>query len=110
MDGDPRPLHELTHHRGHTLIVLGGPQADSGRVGSLVRDVEELSGAGVDAVVGLSTHPDGPRVGRIEESAAAQLGVVDVTVLGVRPDRYIGLRDDSGDPSAVAAYLDAVAS
>jgi 2-polyprenyl-6-methoxyphenol hydroxylase-like FAD-dependent oxidoreductase len=110
VDGDPRPLHELTHHRGHTLIVLGGPQADSGRVGSLVADVEELSGAGVDAVVGLSTHPDGPRVGRIEESAAAQLGVVDVTVLGVRPDRYIGLRDDSGDPGALAAYLDAVAS
>ncbi|MDQ5831445.1 MAG: FAD-dependent monooxygenase [Actinomycetota bacterium] len=30
-DGDPRPLHELTHRRGHTLIVLGGPQADPGR-------------------------------------------------------------------------------
>jgi hypothetical protein len=36
---------------------------------------------------------------------AAQLGIVDVTVLAIRPDRYIGLRDDSGDPGAVAAYL-----
>jgi FAD binding domain len=30
-DGEPRPLHELTHRRGHTLLVLGGPQADPGR-------------------------------------------------------------------------------
>jgi hypothetical protein len=44
-------------------------------------------------------------VGRIDESVAAQLGVVGVTVLAVRPDRYIGLRDDSGDPGAVEAYL-----
>jgi hypothetical protein len=39
---------------------------------------------------------------------AEQLGVVHVTVLGVRPDRYIGLRDDSGDPRVVDAYLDAL--
>ena len=110
MDGDPRPLHELTHRRGHTLIVLGGPQADPDRVGNLVAELEERSGAAVDAVVGLCTRPGGPRVGRIDESVAAQLGVVDVTVLGVRPDRYIGLRDDSGDPGPVAAYLDALVS
>ena len=36
------------------------------------------------------------------------LGVVGVTVLAVRPDRYIGLRDDSGDPEAVDAYLEAL--
>jgi hypothetical protein len=35
---------------------------------------------------------------------------VGVTVLAVRPDRYIGLRDDSGDPRAVGAYLDALVS
>jgi hypothetical protein len=49
-------------------------------------------------------------VGRIDESVAAQLGVVGVTVLRVRPDRYIGLRDDGGDPRAVRAYLDALVS
>jgi hypothetical protein len=87
VDGDPRPLHELTHRRGHTLIVLGGPQADPGQVGDLVAELEGLSGAAVDAV-----------------------GVAGVTVLGVRPDRYIGLRDDSGDPRVVAAYLNALAS
>jgi hypothetical protein len=108
--GDPRPLHELTHHRGHTLIVLGGPEADPGRVGNLVRELEGRSGVVVDAVVGLSTRPGDPRLGRIDESVAAQLGVVDLTVLGVRPDRYIGLRDDSGDSGAVEAYLNTLVS
>jgi hypothetical protein len=58
-----------------------------------------------NAVVCLCAHPPGPQVGRIDESVAAQLGVVGVTVLRVRPDRYIGLRNDSGDPRAVGAYL-----
>jgi 2-polyprenyl-6-methoxyphenol hydroxylase-like FAD-dependent oxidoreductase len=108
VEGDPRPLHELTHHRGHTLIVLGGPQADPGRVGNLVAELEGRSGAAVDAVVGLCTHPGGPQVGKIDESVAAQLGIGGVTVLAVRPDRYIGLRDNSGDPGAVEAYLEAL--
>ena len=106
--GEPRPLHELTHRRGHTLIVLGGPQADPARVGDLVTELEARSCAAVDAVVGLSTRPGNPQVGRIDESVAAQLGVVGVTVLGIRPDRYIGLRDDSGDPKAVEAYINAL--
>jgi hypothetical protein len=110
VDGDPRPLHALTHHRGHTLIVLGGPQADPGRVDNLLVELERSSAAIVDAIVGLCTRPEGPRTGRIDESVAAQLGVVGVTVLAVRPDRYIGLRDDSGDPGAVRAYLDGLVS
>jgi hypothetical integral membrane protein (TIGR02206 family) len=74
------------------------------------RQLRPLSGAAVDAVVALTVHPDGPQVGRIDESVAAQLGVAGVTVLGVRPDRYIGLRDDSDDPRVVAVYLNALAS
>jgi 2-polyprenyl-6-methoxyphenol hydroxylase-like FAD-dependent oxidoreductase len=108
VDGDPRPLHELTHRLGHTLIVLGGPQADPRRVGEVVTELEGRSDAAVDAVVGLSTRPAGSPVGRIEESVAAQLGVVGVTVLAVRPDRYVGFRDDAGDPRAVEAYLEAL--
>ncbi|HEX2125546.1 MAG TPA: FAD-dependent monooxygenase [Thermoleophilaceae bacterium] len=108
-DGDPRPLHELTHRRGYTLIVVGGPQADPGRVGDLVTELEGHAGSpAVAAVVGLCPRPCGPPVGRIDESVAAQLGVVGVTVLAVRPDRYIGFRDDSGNPKAVAAYLNAL--
>jgi 2-polyprenyl-6-methoxyphenol hydroxylase-like FAD-dependent oxidoreductase len=109
-DGDPRPLHELTHRRGHTLLVLGGPRADPDRVGELLAQLDARCGSAVDAVVALCTGRSGPHVGRIDESVAAQLGVVDVTVLGVRPDRYIGLRDDNGDPQVVEAYLDALVS
>jgi 2-polyprenyl-6-methoxyphenol hydroxylase-like FAD-dependent oxidoreductase len=107
-DGDPRPLHELTHRRGHTLIVLGGPQAEADRVGELVKELERRSGTAVDAVFGLCTRPGRPPVGRLEESVAAQLGVAGVTVLAVRPDRYVGFRDDAGDAGAVEAYLDAL--
>jgi hypothetical protein len=109
-DGDPRPLHELTHRRGYTLLVLGGPKADPGRVAELVAKLEGRSGAAVDAVVGLCTRPGGPQVGRIDETVAAQLGVVGVTLLAVRPDRYIGFRNDNGDPRAVEAYFDALLS
>jgi hypothetical protein len=41
----------------------------------------------------------------MEEYVAAQLGVTGLTVLVVRPDRYVGFRDDGGDASAVVAYL-----
>jgi 2-polyprenyl-6-methoxyphenol hydroxylase-like FAD-dependent oxidoreductase len=108
VDGDPQPLHELTHRPGHTLIVLGGPQADPSQIGRLVSELGGHSSAAVDAVVGLSTSPGGAPVGRIDESTAAQLGVLGVSVLAVRPDRYIGFRDDSGDPRPVVAYLEAL--
>jgi 2-polyprenyl-6-methoxyphenol hydroxylase-like FAD-dependent oxidoreductase len=110
VDGDPRSLHELTHRQGHTLIVLGGSHANPDRVAKLVTELEGRPSAAVDAVVGLCTRPGGPEVGRIDESVAVQLGVVGVTVLALRPDRYIGFRNDSGDPGAVAAYLDALLS
>ena len=83
----PQRLHELTHRPGHTLLVLGGPQADPARVNALVTELDAA-------------------VGTMDEAVAAQLGVVDVTVLAVRPDRYVGLRDDRGDPRVVAEYLD----
>jgi 2-polyprenyl-6-methoxyphenol hydroxylase-like FAD-dependent oxidoreductase len=110
VEGEPRPLHALTHRRGHTLLVLGGPQGDGDRVGNLIAELQRRPSPVVDAVVGLSTRPGGPQVGRMDESVAAQLGVVDLTVLAVRPDRYIGLRDDSGDPGVVTAYLDVLVS
>ena len=83
----PQRLHELTHRPGHTLLVLGGPQADPARVNALVAELDAVAGT-------------------MDEAVAAQLGVVDVTILAVRPDRYVGLRDDRGDPRVVAEYLD----
>lgn len=107
-DGNPRPLHEFTHHPGHTLLVLGGPHGDSGQVGELVADLARLRGPVVSAVLGFSTHPSDGSVGRIDEALAAQLGVTDVTVLAVRPDRYVGFRDNAGQRRAVEAYLEAL--
>ncbi len=107
--GDPAPLHELTHRPGHTLLVLGGQEADPARVGELVAELEARPHPAVDAVVGLSaSQGGGERVGTIDEGLAARLGVAGITVLAVRPDRYIGLRDDSGDARAVADYLEAL--
>jgi hypothetical protein len=107
-DGGSRRLHELAHRRGHTLLVLGGPQAEPARVGELVTELDRRPSAALDAVAGLCTRSGGPSIGTMDEAVAAQLGVVDVTILGVRPDRYIGLRDDSGDPRVVAKHLDAL--
>ena len=84
---DTPQAHELTHRPGHTLLVLGGPQADPARVNALVAELDAVAGT-------------------MDEAVAAQLGVVDVTILAVRPDRYVGLRDDRGDPRVVAEYLD----
>jgi 2-polyprenyl-6-methoxyphenol hydroxylase-like FAD-dependent oxidoreductase len=107
-DRDPRPLHELTHNPGHTLLVLGGLEAEPGRVGDLVRDLARHLGPVVSEVHGLSTRADGASVGRIDNSTAALLGVVGVTVLAVRPDRYVGFRDDAGNARALPPYLAAL--
>lgn len=107
-DGEPQRLHELAHHRGHTLLVLGGPQGDPARVAELVTELEQRPRAALDGVVGLCTRPGGPSVGTMDDAVAAQLGVVDVTILGVRPDRYVGLRHEGGDPRVVAKHLDAL--
>jgi len=104
-DGEARPLPELTYGGGYTLLVLGGPDADPERVAALVSELGLGSPSIVDSVIGLCTASGGAQVGRWDETVAAQLGVVDVTVLAVRPDRYIGLRDDSGDAAVVGAYL-----
>ncbi len=107
-DGGPRPLHALTHHSGHTLLVLGGPEADPGKVRDLVAELARFRGPVVSSVIGLSTSPTDGSVGRIDKSTAAQLGVVGLTILAVRPDRYVGFCDNGGHPDAVATYLEAL--
>jgi 2-polyprenyl-6-methoxyphenol hydroxylase-like FAD-dependent oxidoreductase len=108
VDGTAEPLHRLTHRPGLTVLVIGGPGADPDRMQDLLAELGLLAAGAVDAVVALSTHPGGPGVGRIDDAVAAQLGVVDLTVFVVRPDRYVGFRDDRADASAVRAYLDAL--
>ena len=104
-------LCELTHHPGHTLFVLGGPDA----VGSEVAALVEALGAAVqdspmvDAVLGMAIAGDDPGLGRINEAVAERLGIDAITILAVRPDRYVGFRGNSADTGALQAYLDGLA-
>ncbi len=41
----------------------------------------------------------------MDYSVAEQLGIKRLTVLAIRPNRYVGLRQDSGDPAIVERYL-----
>ena len=54
---------------------------------------------------GLSAGPAVAGLGTIDADVADRLGIRDVTVLAIRPDRFVGFRHDGGDPGAIAAYL-----
>lgn len=103
-------LHQFAHHRGHTVIVLGGEAAAPGAVQQLVEEFEATLGSTTptDAVLGFSRQPDGEAIGRIDERVTNQLGVVGVTTLVIRPDRYIGLRQDGEDTQPVAEYFESL--
>jgi 2-polyprenyl-6-methoxyphenol hydroxylase-like FAD-dependent oxidoreductase len=103
-------LHRLAHRPGHTLMVLGGPDADPGAVAELTEALQRLSDDStiVEAAFGFTTGPGGPTVGQTDEGVAARLGIDRVTLLAVRPDGYVGLRHDAPDPGAVSRYLEAL--
>jgi hypothetical protein len=53
----------------------------------------------------IATAADAPaKVGRIDGSAADQLGIDGITLLAVRPDGYVGLRSDQGHLRALQHY------
>jgi 2-polyprenyl-6-methoxyphenol hydroxylase-like FAD-dependent oxidoreductase len=108
--GNPGDLHELTHRPGHTLLVVGGHEAEPSEVLELVAALERAQDSSpvVDAVLGLGTDAGDARLGRIDPLVADQLGIDGVTVLVVRPDRYLGFRHDGRDPRAMENYLEAL--
>jgi 2-polyprenyl-6-methoxyphenol hydroxylase-like FAD-dependent oxidoreductase len=103
----PGLLHRLAHRPGHTLMVLGGAGGDPSAIAGLVEELgaETAGSATVDAVFGFSTRADGDAIGRIGEDGVGRLGISDVTMLAVRPDRYVGLRHDGPDTQPLARYL-----
>ncbi len=105
------PLHRYAHRVGHTVLVLGGPAADPAPVAELVARLEAAHADSpvVDAIFGFSTRPAADEVGRIDEEVGELLVLDEVTVLVIRPDRYVGLRHDGADPEPVARYFDALA-
>ena len=106
--GDELPLHRLTHRTNHTLLVLGGADADAEEVLEFKRvlDTSLAGSAMVDAVLGFSVQPATADLGQIDRAVAEQLGIERLTVLAIRPDRYVGLRRDAGDPVIVERYLE----
>jgi len=108
--GEPCALHELTHRPDHTLLVLGGREAAPADVLDLVTALEAAHAGSpvVGAVLGLCTRMAGPPIGRIDESVADQVGIEHVTLLAVRPDRFVGFRHNGQDPRALQPYLEAL--
>jgi hypothetical protein len=107
----PELLHRLAHRPGHTVMVLGGPGGDPSAIANLVDEVETANSDStiLEAVFGFTARPvDGGAVGRIDQEVAERLGIAEVTVLAVRPDRYVGLRHDGGEPEAVTRYLESL--
>src|SRR5919204_3654422 len=109
---DGGDLHPLTHRAGHTLLVVGGVDTPPGEVARLVEALEEAhAGSGVvDAVVGLSPRAANANLRRIDDDAVDRLGVHDIAILAVRPDRYLGFRHDGADAAALQPYLEALAA
>ena len=104
------PLHRFAHRTGHTVMVLGGPAAEPDAVVALVERLEAAIGrsSAVGAVLGFSTRGGAAEIGLIDEEVGALLGVDGVTVLAIRPDRYVGLRHDGDDPKPVERYFDSL--
>jgi 2-polyprenyl-6-methoxyphenol hydroxylase-like FAD-dependent oxidoreductase len=108
--GEPCTLCVLTHHPGHTLLVLGCAKTPTGAVGDVVAalEAEFESSPLVDAVAGFCAQGEAAPLGSINEDVAARLGLDGISVLAIRPDRYVGLRSNGGDIAVVTAYFEAL--
>jgi hypothetical protein len=49
----------------------------------------------------------GDGFGRIDAVVSSQLGVDAITIRAVRPDRFVGFRNDEADIAALQGYFDA---
>ncbi|HYL26266.1 MAG TPA: FAD-dependent monooxygenase [Candidatus Nitrosotalea sp.] len=90
-----RRLHELTHRAGHTLVLLGGAEADASELAETLGTLQQSTAGSpmVDAVVAVGAH-----------DSAESLGCKAITLLAVRPDGYIGMRADRDHLSALRRY------
>lgn len=100
-------LHEFTHRAGHTLVLLGGPNAQTSALTDLLAVVKDLIADSplFDVAIAFGVHSElSGEVGHLEPVAADSIGIRDITLLAVRPDGYIGLRADRDHLSALERY------
>ena len=93
--------------------MIGGPAVSAERVAGLLAELGATIEAGTpfDAAFGFTVEGAGAGLGRIDAATAAQFGIDGITLLAVRPDRYIGLRrDEPGGAAALSTYLAALAA
>ncbi|HEX6313012.1 MAG TPA: FAD-dependent monooxygenase [Acidimicrobiia bacterium] len=109
-NGDVCRLHELARRPGHTVLVLG--RAGHGeRVAATAGDVHAAVDRSpvADAVVALSGDDDAPDpVGNLGPAVTDQLGIETITILLIRPDRFVGFRSDHADVPALSGALSAL--
>ncbi len=108
-DGQAGALHDVARRLGHTLFVLGGSGTSAAEVATVLDRLEptrhrELVDAAYGFVVDGAQDGAVSRVGTMAAETAAQMGIDGLTVLAVRPDRFIGMRRD-GAETAGEAYL-----
>lgn len=104
-----RWLHELTHRRGHTALILGGPESNAAEVATLRDEIAKRGTPIIEESVAMTVHASAPSgVARMTPGAAAGLGVSGTTLLVVRPDLHIGLRADRDHVRALEQYCGAV--
>ena len=107
--GEARALHEFAHRPGHTVFIIGGKATSCDDVDTAMTLVRSSLGdaPAFSAVVGFCVAPALPGVGRIDEAVADQLGVDGLTMLAVRPDRFVGLRHDGEALAPLVRYFEA---
>lgn len=106
-EGSGRKLHQLAHRSGHTLLLLGGADADVSEFAQLHDALREfVAGSDIfEATVALTESATAAEhTGRMEANVADQLGIQGVTLLAMRPDGYVGLRADHDHLAAVSRY------
>ena len=109
-DGQDVALHDLARRLGHTLFVLGDGASTAEVTAGLDRLGSVPGAPFVDAAYGLVVGVGDGRVGTMSAETAAQLGVDGLTVLAIRPDRYIGMRRDGTDTDGIGYLADYLAA
>jgi len=105
-DGRKRPLHELTHHPGHTALLVSANPAAVAELEQIERQLHARPTNPItQATTTLTTHPDHhPTRARLTQNDAKTLDITKVTLLLIRPDGHIGLRADQNHARALGDY------